>query len=54
MGCCRRCCSENLRGAPNSAVMLANFLPKAKYLEITEKAMKEILGIADCRLRDCL
>ncbi len=34
--------------------MLMNVLPKAEYMEITEKAIKELLGIAVYRFRGWL
>lgn len=36
------------------AIMLMNLLPKAEYLEITERAIKELLGILVYRLRGWL
>jgi uncharacterized SAM-binding protein YcdF (DUF218 family) len=39
---------------PDPVTMLMNLLPKAEYMEITEKAVKEIVGIAVYRLRGWL
>ncbi len=39
---------------PDVMIMLMNVLPKAEYMEITEKAMKELIGIAVYRLQGWL
>ncbi len=39
---------------PNLGLQLMNLLPKAEYMEMTEKALKEMIGIAVYRLRGWL
>jgi uncharacterized SAM-binding protein YcdF (DUF218 family) len=39
---------------PDPATQLLNLLPKAEYMEVTEKAMKEMMGLIVYRLRGWL
>jgi len=39
---------------PDLGLQLINLLPKAEYLEMTEKALKEIIGLAVYRLQGWL